>query len=321
MVKRAMPTAPRATSSAAHARSLAPHPLVFVEPSSARLPSFRETPTRRAEQSSALQTRLFGCLLALASVNAPAATAPAVDASAATVAYEGRATDPDSGRLLYVEHHLLRAVDGKPRERLVAYRCPDGTLFARKRVDYAASRVAPSFQLDDGRDGYREGVRRAGGRTVAFVRDRRDAAEKSGALGASRRLVADAGFDEYVRGNWGALVAGTTLPVDFAVPSSRRSYTFNLRKIGSPTIDGVPSHLFRLKISGLLGLVAPQIDVAYAQQTRRLLQFEGVTNLRDDKGKQWAARIAFKDQAAVPVEDGRWSAVLAAPLGACAARR
>lgn len=245
----------------------------------------------------------------------------ATSGHAATLQYDGRATDPDSGRLLYTERHLLREVDGSPRDRLVSYLCPNGTLFARKRVDYAPSVVAPSFQLDDGRDGYREGVRRADGRISAFVRKRTGAPEESGPLPTGERLVADAGFDEYVRRNWAALVAGKTLLVDFAVPASRRAYTFKLRKLASPTIDGVPAYLFRLKISGLLGLVAPQIDVAYARQSKRLLRFEGVTNLRDAEGDQWTARIAFADRAATAVDDASWAQAKAAPLGACVSQR
>ncbi|MEO6065178.1 MAG: hypothetical protein ABIP49_05310 [Lysobacterales bacterium] len=241
-------------------------------------------------------------------------------ALAGTVQYEGRATDPGNGRALYTERHLVREVEGRPRERLVGYVCPNGVLFARKVVDYAPSAVAPSFQLDDGRDGYREGVRREGGRIIAFVRERTGAAERNGTLAAGTQLVADAGFDEYVRSNWTALVAGKTLLVDFAVPASRRAYTFKLRKLSSPIVDGVPAHLFRLKVSGLLGLVAPQIDVAYARGSKRLLRFEGVTNLRDAQRDQWTARIAFADRAAQPIDDARWAEVLATPLRRCNAR-
>jgi hypothetical protein len=268
--------------------------------------------------SSALRThaRATGAWLLLIGALAVTATA-----DAATVRYDGRAVDPESGRLLYTERHLLRDAQGEPLERLVSYLCPNGTVFARKRVDYAPSPVAPSFQLDDGRDGYREGVRRTGARIDAFVRQRTGAAEERGTLPAGPRLVADAGFDEYVRRNWSALVAGHTLPVDFAVPASRRAYTFKLRKLASPTIDGVPAHLFRLKIGGLLGLVAPQIDVAYARESKRLLRFEGVTNLRDYDGDQWTARISFADRAAEPVDDSLWAKALAAPLRSCSARK
>lgn len=74
--------------------------------------------------------------------------------------YEGEARDPDSGALLYREKHLVRLSEGEPQERLVLYRCADGTAFALKQVDYRTSRTAPEFTLEDVRTGYREGLRR-----------------------------------------------------------------------------------------------------------------------------------------------------------------
>ncbi len=287
-------------------RAVAPRAAASVEPSCARLGGSGQV---QAEHSSALQKRAWvwaaGLLLASGIVQA------------ATMQYDGRATDPESGALLYTERHLLREAAGRPSERLVSYICPDGNVFARKRVDYAPSTTAPSFQLDDGRDGYSEGVRRDGPRVVAFVRMGGGKPVQDGVLPQGPRLVADAGFDEYVRRSWNALVAGKTLPIDFAVPASRRAYTFKLRKLASTTVAGTPAHVFRLKVSGLLGLVAPQIDVAYAQASKRLLRFEGVTNLRDVDGKQWTARIAFADRAAQPADDAQWASALAAPLRSC----
>jgi len=277
-----------------------------VEPSCARL---RSSETHRAEHCSSLRKRTIAWLVVLGLASAAVC--------AETVQYDGRATDPESGALLYTERHLLREAAGRPRERLVNYVCPGGEVFARKRVDYTPSTIAPSFQLDDGRDGYREGVRRDGQRIVAFVRMGTGKREQDGVLPQGARLVADAGFDEYVRRNWNALVGGHTLPIHFAVPASRRAYTFKLRKLSSTMVAGVPAQVFRLKVSGLLGLVAPQIDVAYARESKRLLRFEGVTNLRDVDGDQWTARIAFADRAAQPADDAQWAAALAAPLRLC----
>lgn len=76
-------------------------------------------------------------------------------ASAALLSVQGDAHDPASERLLYREEHVIRRDGDAPVERVVLYRCPDGTAFARKRVDYRASRTAPEFSLIDARDGYR----------------------------------------------------------------------------------------------------------------------------------------------------------------------
>ena len=46
-------------------------------------------------------------------------------------------------------------------------------------------------------------------------------------------LVADAGFDEFVRQHWDALMAGEAVPLHFAVPSRLESLGFRIRRVGN----------------------------------------------------------------------------------------
>lgn len=230
-------------------------------------------------------------------------------------AVQGQARDPASGRLLYREDHLVRGADDAPVERLVLYRCPDGTAFARKRVDYAASATAPAFSLTDARDGYREGMRRDGARTEVWSGDTRETLAAGGDA-----LVADAGFDEFLRRRWDALQARRALPIRFVVPSFGKSMRFHVERLGAAEIDGTPVQNFRLELDGLLGLVAPDIDVAYDSATRRLRRFSGVSNIRSDAGKALRARIDFPAPAAT-VDDAQWRIALATPLKRCALGR
>ena len=90
------------------------------------------------------------------------------DASGPLRIEEAEVTASDSGALLYREAHY---VEPAPRAgRLVVYRCPDGRPFARKRVEGGGA--APDFLMEDGRDGYREGVRSNGRAREAFVTSR-----------------------------------------------------------------------------------------------------------------------------------------------------
>ena len=98
-----------------------------------------------------------------------AAVVVAGPATAEPLRYEeGLARAPGGGALLYREQHWLRLREGRPLERLVLYRCPNGVAFARKQVDYRGSAPAPAFALEDARSGYREGLRRTGPRTVLY---------------------------------------------------------------------------------------------------------------------------------------------------------
>ncbi len=237
---------------------------------------------------------------AAAAVGADAAGPDAAGAAAAPIGWsleQADARDLDTDRLLYREQHwILRGSGAAPVERLVLYRCPDGTPFARKQLDYRSSVIAPTFELLDARSGYREGLRRTPSPQL-FVRNSQREAERS-AASPGRNLVADAGFDEFVRGHWASLVAGRTASIDFALPSRLRSYDFGLSRRGQARVAGEDALLLRLRIGGVLGWIAPHVDVAYGLRSRRLLRFEGPTNLHAPSGQgNWKARIEFREPA------------------------
>jgi hypothetical protein len=254
----------------------------------------------------------------------------AVQADAGTLVqrYEGRAHDLDSGRLLYTEQHLVQSdasgdsvatTSRGPDRRLVLYRCPAGQLFARKLVEYATgSWAAPVFTLQDGRFGYREGVRAEAGKLFAFLQRDAESEERNGVVEPGERLVIDAGFDEFVRASWERLQSGETLSLDFLVPSRLTTYGFKLRRVGPVEIEGAAATQFRLGLGGMLGWFAPDITVTYRDADQRLLRFEGLTNIRADREDNLVARIEFPAALGPrPAESGDWDSALAEPLSAC----
>lgn len=216
------------------------------------------------------------------------------------------------GTPLYREEHLVRFADGSPDERLVLYRCLDGAAFARKRVRYGDDPAAPSFQLEDARSGYREGAERtAQGLRVAWTAP---GETEASAVLPPGPLVADAGFDEWVRAAWEPLIGGRSQSMQFLVPSRLRAYRFEV----APVESGDPDlRAFRLQLGGWLGWLVPSIEVAYEARTRRLVRFEGLSNLRDDAGESpLRVRIEFPDPP-LPVDPAAFGRALAEPLVAC----
>ncbi len=241
---------------------------------------------------------------------------PALPVHASLLALEGDARHPDNDRLLYREAHLIRRDGERPVERIVLYRCPDGTAFARKRVDYRNSALAPEFEMIDAR-GHREGLRREGGRTLTW-----SGSEPARPLSAAKAtLVADAGFDEFVRQRWPQLTGGQPQTVAFAVPAFGRSLPFKIRAAGARVdAQGDRMHRFELRLDGLLGAITSKIAVEYGAEDRRLRRFTGLTNIRDARGDQIEARIDFP-QAPRPADARRWQAAAEQPLAACALGR
>jgi hypothetical protein len=138
----------------------------------------------------------------------------------------------------------------------------------------------------------------AGAADFAFVGHARGAAR------AGRPFVADAGFDEFVRGNWESLAGGTALEVPFLVPSRLSTLPFRVRKVRADRRAGEDVSVFRLSLAGPLGWFLPDIDVRY----------RGLTNIRDASGATVEAEIVFAYEPGASSMDAQ--ALRAQPLAA-----
>jgi hypothetical protein len=214
------------------------------------------------------------------------------------LAYTGTATLRHAPRFVYGERHVLEYRGGSLVARVVLYTCADGAPFARKIVDYV-DRVAPDFELDDASHGLREGVRSAAGGRAVFFRQSSGEAERSAPVPAispglaNPGLVIDAGFDEFVRGNWTRLLAGESLRMHFLVPSRLQAIDFQVQHLRSEVSDGRPAEIFRLTLSGFWGWILPSIDVTYGADDRVLLRYDGLSDLRDGSNDNYKVLIRF----------------------------
>lgn len=233
---------------------------------------------------------------------------------------EGIARNPEDQKPLYTEQHWIRLDQQIPVERLVIYRCMDGTAFARKRVNYQISAQAPAFEFVDARKGHVEGMRYRKNEASLWYRPQGVTLEKS-ALLKVQNLVADAGFNEFIKINWLRLRSGKSLPLQFAVPTRLTAYRFNLRQTGESRMAGIPVVTYQLKLSGLLSWLAHPIEVTYDLASRRLLRFKGLSNLRDDDGEfDLMTQIDFPKPAR-DVQESEWQKHVALPLSACRLKR
>ena len=206
----------------------------------------------------------------------------------------GYARDLSSNKLLYVESHAVRAAGTADEARVVLYLCgPSGPAFARKELGYGFTRQEPSFTFVDARTGYVEGLRRTATGPQAFVRESSTASTRDKSIPANVAVVADAGFDEFVRNNWRALEAGQAVTFPFLVPSRLDFLTFKVKKHNEETIEGVAASVIRLNLAGIFGWFLPYIEVSYRKSDRVLLRYRGITNIRDNAGANVTAQIDF----------------------------
>lgn len=208
------------------------------------------------------------------------------------LAYSGTATVRHGSDFLYGERHVLHFRDGQLTERVVLYTCRNGAAFARKTVHYIDP-LAPDFVLEDVSTGMREGLEsRPSGRAVFFRADRADA-ERRHEIAVERGLVVDAGFDQFVRDEWDALMSGRTATMRFLVPSRLRDISFDVEHLRSDRFGDIPVEVFRLKLSGFWGWFLPGIDVDYSRADHVLVHYDGLSDLRDKSNANYQAEITF----------------------------
>ena len=130
-------------------------------------------------------------------------------------------------------------------------------------------------------------------------------------------MVADAGFDEFVRANWSRLLAGETMPLDFLVPSRLGVIGFQVRHVQADSVGGVPAQMFRLRLSGFLGLILSGFDVYYSDTDHVLLRFDGLSDLQDASGSNYKAHIVFPLSNRKPSDDAAMRKAMEIRLAPC----
>ena len=230
--------------------------------------------------------------------------------------YRGTATELATRRPLYSEQHFLRYRDDQIAQRIVLYQCADGRPFARKQVEYV-DRFAPDFDTVDVGRGLHEGLRSRSGEREVFYRETTADTEATKLLPRTKEMVADAGFDEFVRAHWDALLSGQSKKLDFLVPSRLGVHAFRVSHVHATVTDGIPSQVFRLRLSGVLGWVLPAIEVYYSDAQRTLVRYEGLSNLQDAEGNHYKARIVFPPQDRLVSDVAALRKAQEAPLRPC----
>jgi hypothetical protein len=225
----------------------------------------------------------------------------ATSAAAATLQFEGRAHDLETGAWIYTERHIERFDGDQPSELITRYERPDGELIAERRIDFTPlGSTRPAFELRSLADGLLEGARHENGILRVYRRDRDGMPLREAQLAMDEVDVIDAGFTHFIRQNWDPLSAGARVEFDFLVPSRLSGVPMQLRRIPAPADLSEPALSFRLELRNpVLRLFVDPIEVSFRASDRSLLRYVGISNLPAGSGDNASVRIEF-DTPATP---------------------
>ncbi len=225
--------------------------------------------------------------------------------------FEGRAIDPETSALLYIEtHKVIINDDGNYLSANVTYSDPYGEVFAEKTLDYVKSSLTPDMMFYDKRSEERITVSLNTGDSKNKAKDAyfhvliesKHKRKESKVKLDEPLIVVDAGFDRLIESKWQTLKKDNEL--DFTFLAITRVQLINFEAIqkavseASVFVELHPRNFF-------INILVEPILLEYDSKTKRLLSFEGLTNIERFKdGKRteenYIARIKYSYQPLKP---------------------
>lgn len=232
---------------------------------------------------------LITCFLAFASIKSHGS----IDVNS----YIGKAYDIETNELIYTEFQEEIVQDGKTMLTTVTYKDPKDNTLVKKSVDFSPGPWQPTFRMEDQRDGYLEGAEWRN--DILFVLGRENDQEplEEEKLESEQPLVIDAGFDLFVRDNWENLLAGQEVEFNFVAPARFDTFEFQVSQAKSTNYRGRQAQVFEMRPTSrfLSFLIGGSIMLTYDQETRRILEYSGLSNIRKDIGKSnYKVRIEYE---------------------------
>ncbi len=222
------------------------------------------------------------------------ATGPA---AAETFEFIGTAQSLNSQKQLYEELHQVTGNCSKagfePAEHTVSYfKDPGDRRFAFKTLQYGEHPNRPSVEFHQ--PDFSETLEIRYSKSKQLTIDWQPPSENPRRFQVTfdGRLVVDAGFDQFVRANWQAVIAGESLPFRFLAPTRGDHYGFVLEPAPKEKIDADVVVQIRPTSLVLRFLVDP-IILGYNRKGA-LTHYRGLTNIRADRETNHTAHIRYR---------------------------
>lgn len=198
-----------------------------------------------------------------------------------------------SGKFLYCEE-----VEQKSQHSLTIKYINNGEIFAEKTVSYIDNPATPSIHQNDFRFGE---IRKADIDPPNIKLLYQASSQKKNeeiTVPLTEIDVVDAGFDYFIRQHWDELQSGKTVSVNFASIPHQKVLPLRVKsqaptKCASKNEPAVANFCFLVEVdNSVLRLILGNIKLTYDQQ-HRLVTFNGVVNIEDEKQSAQSAKINY----------------------------
>jgi hypothetical protein len=208
--------------------------------------------------------------------------------------YEGVALDLKSNTVLYIEGHEEFIENGKRVGLKTSYRDPWGKVIVQRTVTFKENEMTPTFRTEDFRNGYLEGAEVRGDSVRLYWRKNYSSALNEKTIVIPGPAAVDAGFNNFIQRNWDDLIRGMKRQFNFGAPFALDYYGFHVYKTEEKIVGGRKQMVVQCEIDNfIIRLFVTPIVLTYDIESRRLVEYAGISNINNDKGKSHFVRIQY----------------------------
>lgn len=204
----------------------------------------------------------------------------------------------DDGAVLYTERHQVAGhCEGdlfRPVKHEVAYLEPDSDQpFATKNLGYKTSVIRPTVEFAQPDFNERMEIRYPQPQQLSIRWNTPGSGDdiENFSVAFTDKTVVDAGFDNFVRQNWEAVLAGKSIEFRFLAPTRGEHYAFVLEPVENREIEA--KHVLQIRPTGMvLRFLVDPIVLGY-NENGALTDYLGLTNIRKNADENYTAHIRY----------------------------
>lgn len=226
-------------------------------------------------------------------------SADATPDSASTLIIRGGAFDTERSVPAFSEEHRESRRDGKHVATFSLFKAPDGKAMAQRSLDFSRFPLKPDYVFKDLRNGYEEGALAQGAAIRVYFRDSTRAPTKEKRIEVPEPCVVNGGMGFFIKGNWDLLAAGKRMPFNMVVPARLDFFRFVAYADPKKTLSDKESGgrkcvAFVIEPqSSLLRMLLPTIVMYYDKASKRMVRYQGISNVTDAKGRSLRVRVDY----------------------------
>lgn len=203
----------------------------------------------------------------------------------------GKATYKD--KLLYTEKHsAVLDKEGFYKNLVTNYLDSNGQVFAKIQSNFEKNKIVPDYEFEDYRQKFKEKVTLESSLQKINIELEKSGKVEKNSLEIKKNSVLSQGFHNFILSQFKNLTE-KKLEVYFVITNKNDQYKFVVQnektEAGKMFITIKPANFF-------LNAIIPTTNLVYEIETRRLLSFEGLTNIDDSNGKTLTAKIDYTYQ-------------------------